>query len=246
MLELKEKDFSDVEMETDKKFPTGPTEKEEKETKKNWIEDESMVIQYLNKEKTLAEVPTDWYGQRVPEQEAETVTIEEKKLNCKKCSGLVDSDDRACRKCGQFILKAGEVLDLSEKKVNFDLPITLGDRAPFREKGQSEFDTACPQDPEEMNKWVLNHLPITVEEKYNLVMQLATEGKERAKFEKRYYKEVFDDTKLEKSPRPTKKSRQEKGKRSFIKAEKRSTQKSKPPTTQQLLKEVIAEINKRD
>ena len=96
--------------------------------------------------------------------------------SCKNCTATIpDSTDKACRKCGYYIPSPGETFDTS--KVYWKVPAAIA-AAQIRVKSVDTphdlpfpggFGTGDTVNSPEANEWILNHMPLTEEQKKELM-----------------------------------------------------------------------------
>jgi hypothetical protein len=90
---------------------------------------------------------------------------------CSNCHEINKVDSEACAKCADYLPKPNETFDMSRKK--FTLPKLLDKKINYTPRSENPFDIPfplCPGDPSighsrEADEWILNHLPLTEEQK---------------------------------------------------------------------------------
>jgi hypothetical protein len=127
--------------------------------------------------------------------------VESKELKkCDRCGKDVPPKAKACIECGLYQPSPGETFDIS--KVDFTLPSVLGSRLPPTERSMNAHDQPPPNvsgtavsTSREMNEWVLNHLPLTEDQKDelldDLIKEKGTEMKDRVLEERDETREVI-------------------------------------------------------
>lgn len=106
-------------------------------------------------------------------------TDEPKCLNCRAI--IPDKEDKACRKCGYYRPHEGESFDVS--KVFWRPPQCVISKLPIIRSVDTPHDLPFPGgfgggeeiNTPECNEWILNHLPISEEQKKNFISGLVKE-----------------------------------------------------------------------
>lgn len=115
---------------------------------------------------------------------------------CGNCSEKNSMELACCQKCGDYLPGPNETFDLSKKK--FTLPTAMFETQPYRHRPESEFETPFPLAPgdpsittsREADEWILNHLPLTEDQKQFIIDDIL---KEKGELKKR---EIADDRQL--------------------------------------------------
>ena len=93
--------------------------------------------------------------------------------------------------CGQYIPAPGETIDLSQPNTGIKFALTHSMAARRPPVAENDHDMPCPpqstekiEDDQDVQSWVMNHLPLTEEQKIQLACELAEDKKEVYQFKR--------------------------------------------------------------